>query len=1670
MENRKPKIKMPFYKRLLKVFVMTVLIVVGMIILIGFLIQTAPVQNFIKGKVVGYLNTKLHTKVAVGKIYISFPKNIVVDNICIEDRRRDTIFSAGSLVVDLNMLKLLHGNIEINNIDLRSSTIKVKRLLPDTVYNFQFIIDAFSSPPNNETKKKDTSSTQISLHNINLEKIKIVYKDVLTGNDDDVYLEHFAIHVDEFDLQRQRFSIPTIAISGLRGKVYQDAPLVRAVAIRDTVRSTIPSILLKNINLKNIDLDYKDQQAATNMVLQLDDLTIRANKVDLSKQLIDLETIGLSVSKIAVRTGRIFAPAANVKINSQQAQDDSSSWKISINAIDMHGGDISFDNDKMKLQKSGVDYAHLHIKNIVFSAKEFLYSNDTIAAQILKGSLEERSGFSLTNLAGSLFYSGHQAYIKNLAFNTPGSQVKGSVNLHYPSLDAIEKNLGLLVLDIDFMNGILRVDDILAFAPFLSKEPAFRNPEGLLRFNTRIRGSLADLQIDQLQFSGFKGTLLDFNGRIKGLPRTKNLSGDLSINRIYTTSSDITMFSPPGSLPQNIAIPDSLALKGDIRGSFKEFASKLSLKSSFGAIDIRCDVKHADVIKNLIYDCTVSTNKLNIGKILKDQQEYGEASLQFTAKGNGTDLKSARAQIDATISSAEIKKYAYQDIRVNVGLIDQVLNTQVVIHDQNIDFSLNGNADLNSKYPSVHENILINTIQLKPLHLLKENIVYKGNIGINFESTDPDNLDGALLIEKSIISKDSNQIAIDSIKLYAGKTDSGQYVRLNSDIIQAGLQGKYKLTELGTVFTRLINPYFSTVPPATANSNPLPYNFTVRADIENKPLLKTLMPSLKRLDPIHFSAMFSSEKGWNVDLVSPMIVYDDKHIQNFQVHVKPSSKSLEIDAALGQFTSGKSLALYATTFTSTIADNKINFIFNVHDQASKEKYNIAGLLDQPEKGKYTLSLSPKELMLNYQHWQIDKDNLLSYSGTDIKAVRFNLTKGDEQLSINSETTDQNSPLDITFSKFLLSTLSALVGTDSLTANGELNGKIVLKNIASDPIFTTDLSVNNLSFFKDTVGNISLKVNNESQNRFSADIGITGHGNDIALTGDYYTGKGIFDFNININKLSLNSIVGASMGALNKASGSLSGKLSLKGTMEKPDLNGDFKFDQAMITPKALNNDFIIDDQNIQVVNDNIKLNNLTILDSVKNRLVLNGAINSVDLRQFSFDFSVNANNFRALNSTKRDNQLFHGKLYFNCDLHVKGTTSSPVVDGTFKINDKTNLTIVIPEDQPGVQDRQGVIEFVNKRFPAEDSLNKDTVLVKTGISGADISANIIIDSNAVLNIVIDQNNGDALIVKGRATLVGGSDQSGKTTLTGTLQIASGSYDLSFSLLKRTFKIQSGSTIVWTGEPTKANLNINAIMVANTAPIDLVDDQLAQSSATVRNTYLQKLPFEVHLIIKGELLRPQVSFDIVLPEDKSYSVSKDVINTVESKLDLLRQDSGELNKQVFALLLLNRFVGDDPFASDQAGMNAESLARASVSKILSQQLNKLASSLIKGVDVNFDLQSTDDYTTGQLQNRTDLNVSVSKRLLNDRLTVTVGSDFELEGPQNESNQSSDLIGNVAVDYKLSKDGRYALRAYRKDDYDDIVEGYVVETGMGFVITVDYNKFKEIFQRKKKSEKQ
>jgi len=528
---------------------------------------------------------------------------------------------------------------------------------------------------------------------------------------------------------------------------------------------------------------------------------------------------------------------------------------------------------------------------------------------------------------------------------------------------------------------------------------------------------------------------------------------------------------------------------------------------------------------------------------------------------------------------------------------------------------------------------------------------------------------------------------------------------------------------------------------------------------------------------------------------------------------------------------------------------------------------------------------------------------------------------------------------------------------------------------------------------------------------------------------------------------------------------------LNGTLKSPNIDGKIHFNNTAFNAAKVNNVFKVDKEAVAIINnEGIIFNTFTIRDTSNNAIVIDGALNTTNFFDYEFNLKITAKNFQAINSTKKDNNLFYGKMIFSTNMTVKGTPTHPVVDGDLTINDKTDFTVVLPQNEPGVEKREGVVRFVDRSATAEDSLFMkpyDSLKIAP-LQGYDVSLNINVNKDAIFNMIVDAGNGDFLRLKGTGQMTCGIDASGKITLVGSYEIEQGTYNLSFNFLKRKFDIEKGSRIVWTGEPTTAQINVTGIYVANTAPIDLVQGQIEESKGN-ENIYKQKLPFEVHLLLQGELLKPQITFDVILPKDKNYNVSDAVISTVQTKLTQMRNEPSEMNKQVFALLLLNRFVGEDPFSSSGGSMNAGTFAMQSVSRLLSEQLNQLASNLVQGVDINFDLATTQDYTTGSEQNRTDLNVGISKRLLSDRLTVSVGSDFELQGPMQSNQSQNNLAGNISINYKLSKDGKYMLRAYRKNDYTGEIEGYVIETGIGFIISVDYNRFSQIFMSKKQKEK-
>src|SRR5690606_11556700 len=97
----------------------------------------------------------------------------------------------------------------------------------------------------------------------------------------------------------------------------------------------------------------------------------------------------------------------------------------------------------------------------------------------------------------------------------------------------------------------------------------------------------------------------------------------------------------------------------------------------------------------------------------------------------------------------------------------------------------------------------------------------------------------------------------DTIQLLAGANDSARYVQLNSDVVNARLLGRYRLTELSSIFQQAVQPYFGMADSGSAKK-PNPYDFTINANIINGPALKAFVPQLERMDSVALRSRFTA--------------------------------------------------------------------------------------------------------------------------------------------------------------------------------------------------------------------------------------------------------------------------------------------------------------------------------------------------------------------------------------------------------------------------------------------------------------------------------------------------------------------------------------------------------------------------------------------------------------------------------------------------------------------------------------------------------------------------------------------------------------------------------------------------------------------------------------------
>ncbi len=1648
-------------------------------------------QNIVRGKAVTYLTNKLKTEVRIGHLGVGFPKYIVIRDVLIKDQVKDTLLALDELKIDLNMLALIHKNVDVQQLVVTGVHGHIYRNMHDTDFNFTYIINAFAGNTPVDTSKKTATTTtplKIEVEKVRLDNIHVRYDDYTGGIRLGLDLEHLSLKMKNLDLDKMIFHVQDITLSGLVSEFNQDSSFLPLKPPKPG--KTDVQIVADNVAIEKVAFKYNDHLNNLIVALNLGTLQLKLNKFGLAENVVDVKKLSVSNTNLALVMGK-HANAANLKdtvinINS------SDGWNVNAGEVQFKGVNFKMDNENSARIPKGVDYAHLNVANIALKLKDAKYNQDSLSGDLKQLSATEQSGVVIKELRAAFKYNSNGAVLDNLYLETPNSLVQDHLEVHYSSLDSIRSQLAMMQLDVNIQNSKIAVSDIFLFVPELEKQDMFyKNRYALIKLEGKVSGNLNDLTISHLYAAGLYNTEILLSGSLKGVPDPDKISYSLNIVKFQSSSKDVATFVPDSILAA-IRIPDRFIVTGQVSGTIRDYKTNINISSSDGLAYVRGALFMSPGKGREQYDLNVSTADLNIGHILRQDSIIGAVSSHLIAKGTGFDQQSMTASVDGNIISAFVKGYRYHDITLYGKIAAKQGDINLMCADPNVRVQLTGHGDFTGKYLAAKADIRIDSIDFQALKLYKTDLRASGTIHADFPELNPDYPRGKFTWWQPIVNADGKRYYLDSLYVVSNPKDTRQDIKADLGILTASISGEIPLTKIGSVIQEHINRHYvflaidslnkkdtaisGTAAQKAASTKtktkdtsqiPVAYSLNIVADVIDKPMLHGLLPDLTSFDSIHLDASITP-RALNVDVSLPKVVYGATNVENGIVQVRSTDSAFTYKITANQISQGQ-FSIWFTNIHGRLDKDTITTNISISDANGKERFALAA--DMRTKGDSQIIHLRSGLKLEYRNWAVAQPNSIVMAKAGFYVQNFEISDSGQYIRANSAAAVPNAPLKVDINNFMLSNItSAFSNSDTLLVGGLLGGTINVEQFMPSLKVSSDLKITDLSVLRDTLGNLQIVVNNKQENSLETKIKLLEHGNDIVLDGFYYlkpNGGNDFKFDIGVNALAVHSFETIAMNQIRNSSGYLRGKLNLQGTLKAPKITGELHTDNLITTVSQLNATFKMPVEKVEFSNDRILLKNFSIHDDANNKATVNGSIDIADLTKMNMDMQLKATKWHALNSTIKDNNLFYGDLMLTTNLTMKGNPMGPVIEGNLKILKGTQLTVVNPETNPEIESRKGIVRFVNMK----DTGRKDILIpkkhkvVKSNVAyGADFNVNITIDKTAEFSLIIDKASGDFLNVKGDANINVAMTPRGTISLAGSYALTDGAYQLNYNFVKRKFKIANGSMIPFAGDPIKGTLmDITAVYETQVPPYDLVQRQITDKAQL--NFYKQRLAFDVNLFMHGPIMTPSLTFDIILPDSRTYKLSADQVDLVQGKLSQVRTDTSELNKQVFAILILNRFVSDDPFSSG-AGSSATFTALQSVSTFIGEQLNKAAGKLVKGVDFSVDLATTEDYTSGDLRQRTDLNLAASKQLLNDRLKLTLGNNFELDGPQtNNNNQSSYVPSNLAADYLLSADGKYTVRAYRQAYDVGVLQGFVTETGLNFIVSFDYNKIKKAVKKKK-----
>ena len=748
--------------------------------------------------------------------------------------------------------------------------------------------------------------------------------------------------------------------------------------------------------------------------------------------------------------------------------------------------------------------------------------------------------------------------------------------------------------------------------------------------------------------------------------------------------------------------------------------------------------------------------------------------------------------------------------------------------------------------------------------------------------------------------------------------------------------------------------------------------------------------------------------------------------------------SLELDYIVGvQCHEQPMLPAFRASLEGYIMPDKADAHLQYFDKANKKGIDI-GLNAIAEDSCINVSLYPEQPILAFRKFAINDDNYITVRpDTPIFAdVRFTSTSDSSYIAIYADESNIGTQIaNIIANDLNLKELLSVVPIPGLPSmGGMLNLDATYIELSENFLVEGTLNADRFTYEGNRVGDFGTRFTYTPQGEtaHSIDALLSFNSADIArLRGVYDTeGDDRLDASLQLLDVPMSMVSPFVPDQIVKFSGSLAGNIDVTGPTDALLFNGALTPKDIHVISNQYSFDLALANDTINVNNSRIEFDSFQFRGADRNPLTLNGYVDIADFSEIFMSLSLTGSNFKAIEAKRTNTSVLFGDMYGDLFLRVIGSTKDLTVRGLVRVLPTTDITYIMSETPLYQGDRlEDIVTFVdfNAPPPSRDESEKKTFM------GIDMNVVLSIEDGAEFHCEFSADKQSYVNVQGGGSITATYTPEGVLSLMGRYTINEGEMKYTLPVIPlKTFTIEPGSYIEFTGVPSNPTLNVAATERTKTT--------VSQGDGSSRS-----VTFDVGLRITNTLENMGLEFTIDAPQDMAI------------QNELASSSAEEKNKLAVAMLATGMYLS----GSNSKGFTASN----ALNNFLQNEINNIAGkamSTMVNVNVGMEQTTRDDGTT-----RTDYSFQFSRRFFSDKLNVIIGGKVSADG-NTEENESGAYIDDVSLEWRLDNGGTQYIRLFHEKDFSNLIEGELDKNGAGILLRKKVDKLSDLLIWRKKKE--